>query len=85
MSEKSRLLRRVQQMHFMVVEAMLFMDTHGDCREAGEAFNEYNKKLCEAKAEYEDRYGPLTSESIDVRKDGWSWVYTPWPWELEDC
>ncbi len=81
MSERSKLLKAVQQYSFAVLEASLFLDTHPDCSEALAYYNKY-KKLCdEAKKSFEDKYGPLTAAS-DANNKSWQWVKAPWPWEL---
>ncbi len=85
MSERSRLLREIQQIHFMMVEAGLFLNNQSDCKDAQETFAVYQKKYKEARAEYEKCYGPLTYNGINVECDGWSWVDGPWPWEVEEC
>ncbi len=83
--DRARMLKKVQQLNFMMIEAGLFLNNQCDCEAAKEAFCEYQRRHAEAKAEYEKCYGPLTYEGVDVKHDGWSWVYGPWPWEVEDC
>lgn len=85
MRTRTELLKEIQQYHFMMVEAGLFLNNQEHCREAKECFALYQKKYAEAKKEYEECYGPLTYEGIDTACDGWSWIDGPWPWEVEEC
>ncbi len=76
------LLRRIQETDFAVTEANLFLDTHPDCRQALEYFNENADLLAELTAQFEAAYGPITARGGD--SDGcWQWVDSPWPWQIE--
>lgn len=83
--DRTKLLKKIQQYNFMMIEAGLFLNNQPCCEAAKEAFCQYQKLHAEAKAEYEACYGPLTYEGINVKGDGWSWINGPWPWEVEDC
>ena len=85
MNERNRLLKEIQQLNFMMVEAGLFLNNQKNCKEAKEAFSSYQKRHAKAKEEYESCYGPLTYEGVNAECDGWSWIDGPWPWEVEDC
>ena len=45
-------------------------------------YDKYNALHREAVSEYEDNFGPLTAGGVNT-EEGWSWVNSPWPWELE--
>lgn len=79
------LLRNIQKYNFMMIEAGLFLNNQPCCEEAQEAYSKYRKLYLETLAEYEVCYGPLTYSGIDVKRDGWKWSNTPWPWEVEGC
>ncbi|MBP3384306.1 MAG: spore coat protein CotJB [Firmicutes bacterium] len=83
MNEKIMLLRKIQQLHFMMIEAGLFLDNQNRCCEALADFEKYKKLYLEAKAEYEKCYGPLSYEGVNGKCEDWSWVQGPWPWEGE--
>ena len=80
-----KLLRRIQEYNFMMIESALFLNNQPCCEAAQVAFCKYQKMYLEALAEYEDCYGPLTYNGVNVNRDGWKWVNSPWPWEVEDC
>lgn len=81
---QARLLNKVREISFAVVELNLFLDTHPDCREALSLF----KKLCANKEalirEYQSKYGPLTPcASRDNTPFEWVSECNPWPWQKE--
>lgn len=76
-------LRKVQMYDFALTDTGLFLDTHPTNRAALTFYDETRKMYLQAVEEYEDQFGPLTAEDTDV-KNGWAWVETPWPWEMED-
>ena len=80
---KNELLRRVQEADFILYDVSLFLDTHPTNQMALDFFHEYQNYYTEVVSDYEMNYGPLVSFDADTRK-GWTWVQTPWPWEMED-
>lgn len=82
MNEKSRLIRRIQELDFALYELVLYLDTHPTCRRAMELMKEYRKKRDEFIAEYEKKYGDyiVTIEDVPMA-DRWKWIDNPWPWE----
>ena len=85
MPGRMEMLRKVQEYNFMMIETGLFLNNQPCCEAAQTAYCDYRRKYLEALREYEECYGPLTYSGIDVKRDGWSWVHGPWPWEVEDC
>ncbi len=81
MSDREKLLKKVQMYKFAVTDAALFLDTHPDCAQALGYFNKYRKLLKEAEEAYEKTYGPLEICS-EQNASRWAWVDGPFPWEL---
>lgn len=81
MSERQKLLKKVQMYSFAVTDAALFLDTHPDCPQALAFYNKYKRLYESAKAEFEQAFGPLTINS-DKNNERWAWVDGPFPWEL---
>lgn len=80
MNEQQTMLRRVQTLTFAVTDMALYLDTHPNCRSGLAWFQKQKRALCEAREEYEAKYGPLTVEAAG--EDGrWNWIDGPWPWE----
>ena len=82
---RTKLLRKIQEYNFMMIEAALYLNNQPCCEAAQETFCKYRQLYLETLAEYEACYGPLTYSGADVKRDGWKWVDSPWPWEVEDC
>ena len=77
-----QLMRKIQEISFVLVDLNLFLDSHPDNVMALDYFRDMQKAYAQLQAEYELMYGPLTAFDTDTER-GWMWVETPWPWELE--
>ena len=79
---RQALLRKVQQHYFAMVDAGLYLDGHPKNKRALAYYEEHRKIAAMLRAEYEQKYGPL---SITGNNDttAWRWVDAPWPWEKE--
>lgn len=84
MNDKAEMLKKVQQLYFVMIDAGLYLNNAPDTSAALALFHKYQALYKEAKQEYEDRFGPLCYEGINIERDGWSWIQSPWPWEVED-
>ncbi|MGN0659611.1 MAG: spore coat protein CotJB [Emergencia sp.] len=80
---RAEAMKEVQMYDFALVDTGLFLDTHPDNQAALTFYDETRKKYLEAVEAYEEQFGPLTATDTDV-ENGWTWVQTPWPWEMED-
>ena len=79
--EKDRLLEEIGILDFVVVELVLFLDTHPCHQEAMHYFDYYNQMLQEKMREYGNLYGPLTLEQARGGTNEFMWTVQPWPWE----
>lgn len=82
-NERDALLYQVMQYKFALVELNLYLDTHPNDMEMVKLYNKYldiEKKMCE---KYESMYGPLTLSSDNLDKNNWTWINSPWPWEVK--
>ena len=75
-------LRRVQEADFVLYDLNLFLDTHPTNQMALDLFRQFQQEFAEAAADYESQFGPLVADDADTTQ-GWAWVQTPWPWEME--
>ena len=80
---RSEALRRVQEADFVLYDLNLFLDTHPTHQMALDLFRQFQQEFAEAAADYESQFGPLVADDADTTQ-GWAWVQTPWPWEMED-
>lgn len=82
MNERQKLMRELQRTSFALVETVLYLDGHPCDREALEYYETIKEKYDLAKKAYEESCGPVSVHGVNS-KDGWTWVETPWPWEME--
>ena len=83
MSEREKMLMAVQQYHFAMEDAGLYLDSHPEDMKALAYFNKIKELQMQAVAEYEAKFGPLTTASA-AGPERWTWIDSPWPWEMED-
>ncbi|MDO5415055.1 MAG: spore coat protein CotJB [Bacillota bacterium] len=81
--DRTKALRRVQELNFAMIELGLYLNTHPCDENALMLYERVQLMHGAAKAKYEECYGPLSYEGVIPEKDGWSWVHGPWPWEGE--
>jgi spore coat protein JB len=80
LSEKQKLLRRLQAARFSLVEINLYLDSHPTCQEGLRYFREKRDELAKLTDEYEEKYGPLTAGASSAT-ERWDWVTGAFPWE----
>ncbi|MEG0924217.1 MAG: spore coat protein CotJB [Anaerovoracaceae bacterium] len=76
-------MRAVQMYDFAMEDTGLFLDTHPTNKMALQFYGDTRKKYIEAVEDYEEQFGALNASDVDV-SDSWTWVNSPWPWEMED-
>lgn len=82
--EKNRLLEEINVLDFVLVELVLFLDTHPENQEAMNYFDYYNQMKKEKMKEYGKLYGPLTLDQARGGTNEFLWTIQPWPWEGGD-
>ncbi|MBR0423449.1 MAG: spore coat protein CotJB [Clostridia bacterium] len=82
MDEREMLINRIAALDFAIVELNLYMDTHPDDTEVNMKLNDYKEKSMELKNEYQEKFAPLSSKSIEDNR--WGWIADPWPWNNDD-
>ncbi len=76
----------INEVSFAAYEAALYLDTHPDCQNALQYFQEHNEKRSLALAQYGKLYGPMTlAQACESCSACWQWVNQPWPWEGGNC
>lgn len=65
---------------FTLVDLMLYLDTHPNCKEAMEYYNHYVKVKNKMMKEFSMLYFPLTKEYSESTTE-WRWGKAPLPWE----
>ena len=78
---KDALLEKIQALAFAKTETELFLDSHPNDMLALDYFHKTLDALLAATAEYEARFGPLTTQGAS--RERWNWIDGPWPWQRE--
>ncbi|RHP32447.1 spore coat protein CotJB [Lachnotalea sp. AF33-28] len=95
-AEHAKLMNQIYQTGFALDEAILFLDTHPCDQEALQYYETMQECYWKLVKEHELRFGPLTAKSVvlsdgapgscdQCRRNAWSWVNDPWPWEGGMC
>lgn len=79
MNYQAQLINTINYLSFAMDDARLFLDTHPECQEALEYFNDTMTIRNKAVEEYTAKFGPISSYFVNV-SDGWSWDDCPLPW-----
>ena len=80
-NDRERLLNDISSICFASHELNLYLDIHPEDQSMISLFNDYKMKEKELISEFENKYGPLTTNSI--MKNPFSWEEEKWPWEVE--
>lgn len=81
--EYHRLLCKLQEIQFGLVELQLYLDTHPEDHRAVAQYNMLAERHQLLKAEYEAHYGPIAQYGWSKSPREWVWTSQPWPWEIE--
>lgn len=81
-NEQRELLDLIRILGFNAFDAVLFLDTHPYDQQALEHFNKYQQLLERAVKEYNNYFGPLSTDTSGAKQE-WTWGEGPWPWESE--
>jgi len=82
MTEREKLLRKIQTSKFVMWELHIFLDTHPNNREVIMRYENEKKKCEKLMEEYENKYGPIKEPKNETNR--FSWISSPWPWENEE-
>ena len=82
MSERQRLLKRLQVCEFTLDDVRLYLDSHPCDRAALEYYKKHLEMRNKAYQDYIEKFGPLMANDC-INTEKWTWVEEPWPWETE--
>ena len=80
-NNREELLYNILKHNFLLTELNLYLDIYPFDKNI---INTYNKFLNDKKAlcdMYEQNFGPLTLDGLNVGDNDWNWLKSPWPWE----
>lgn len=82
--ERESLLKKIYEVSFIVNDLTLYLDTHGEDREALDLFAKNNGERARLLADFAAKYYPLTQACMADRGCGeknFCWADGPMPWE----
>lgn len=82
MGNKEQMLQDISTVDFVLVDLMLYLDTHPFDRGAMDYFNHYSRMKNQMTREFSQKFFPLTKDLADSNKE-WRWGAAPLPWEGE--
>lgn len=82
MKERETLLSKLRAIDFALVELTLYLDTHPNCSQALDLYNDYRAQRLALADEYRCKFGPITKH--DNNASTWEWICNPWPWDYEE-
>lgn len=80
---RQSLMRDIQKVDFMIVDLNLFLDTHPNCAEALQEYNNLVRISQKLRGSYESQFGPLVAANWDRSDCNWPWIDEPWPWDIQ--
>lgn len=87
MTDRSTLLKELNEVSFALNDLTLFLDTHPDCQEALSTFHALAPKREQLLKQYASDFEPLTIDGIAslAKEESFSWLNGPAPWEGGIC
>ena len=82
MNERERMLKNLSSYDFAIIELHIYLDTHPNDASAAKALKEYETKSNVLRAEYEEKFGPLSTNTASANR--WAWISNPWPWNRQE-
>lgn len=80
--KQKELLRKLQEIDFVLVELNLYLDTHPSDEDALIQFNELALERDGIRVKYEEKYGPLMNFGHSFNRYPKGWSEGPWPWDF---
>ena len=80
MGNQEQMLKDITTIDFVLVDLMLFLDTHPFDRSAMEYYNHYSRLKNQMVREFSQKFYPLTLDLADSNRE-WRWGMAPLPWE----
>lgn len=76
---REKMLLKLSAAQFAMWEMRVYLDTHLDNAEAQKLYHKYHQQFEELKAQFEEKYGPITLGMGNSDE----WLKDPWPWDAE--
>ena len=80
--DRDTMLMKLSEFDFAALDLQLFLDTHPADKKAIEQYNMTVDAAGKMRADFEKNFGPLTSFRLPSNPDKFTWIESPWPWEM---
>ena len=82
-NEQEKMFLELSRVGFAKHEINLYLDLHPEDTSMITLFNDYRERERVLTKEYEERFGPITTNSDVLNQTPFMWVKEGWPWEVE--
>ena len=82
-TEQERMFLELARVCFAKHEINLYLDLHPEDTSMITLFNDYRERELMLLKQYEDKFGPITTDSDTLNKTPFMWVKDGWPWEVD--
>ena len=83
-NEQEKMLYEIDAYSFAAHDLNLYLDMYPEDTSMVTLFNDYRRKVDELVKVYENKFGPLTVNSNEMENKTFSWINSPWPWEVDN-
>lgn len=82
-NKQAEMLTTIDSLCFAMTDLDLYLDIYPNDKNALELYNFYQNSYNEYMKSYQKEYGPLELDSATFKNNFWTWILSPWPWEVE--
>lgn len=80
-NEQARTLTYLDALCFAMTDINLYLDMYPNDRDMLELYNQYRIEKDKLSEEYQNKYGPILTDSNAMARYPFEWIKSPWPWE----
>lgn len=80
-NDQAQLLTYLDALCFAMIDINLYLDIYPNDKDMITLFNQYRTEANKLKEEYQNKYGPILTDSNANNRYPFSWINSPWPWE----
>ena len=81
MNAQAELLTKIDALSFAMIDLNLLLDVNPENRDAINLYSKYRDEKEKLTKDYENKYGPITTDSDKLNSFPWGWIDMPWPWD----
>lgn len=81
-NKQAELLTTIDSLCFAMIDLDLYLDIYSEDKKALELYKYYQNSYNEYMEKYQKEYGPIDLDSAIIGNNYWTWILSPWPWEV---